>query len=218
MRLFTSVTDRGCSLRLQEDISIYLDYEFKQLLIQIASNKLSSSLLKQNQVCSDTMIHSTNAIPSRAKASFLACSWMYQFSIQSVRCSISFSAYIARTAGLGFMNLLLSPIAAPWLVQNEEFKAPLQDQSCWTKMPDHFVLLYSTGSGCILSIHCHYQKWHTVCSWNSRVLAMWVCWSQLWEFLWQAERFTSTNGKPRIRVSLLLPTGYIPCSKSHICS
>jgi len=55
------------------------------------------------------------------------------------------------------MNLLLSPIAAP-------FKAPLQDQSCWAKKPDHFVLLYSTGSGCILSIHHHYQKWHTVCS------------------------------------------------------
>ena len=105
-------------------------YEFKQLLIQIASNKLSSSLLKQNQVCGGTMIDKTyNIIPSEAKASFLA--WMYQFSIQSVRSSISFATFnLARTAGLGFMNLLLSPFAAPWLVQNEEFKAPLQDRSC----------------------------------------------------------------------------------------
>ena len=144
---------------------------------------------------------------------------MYQFFIQSVRCSISFTSFnIATTTGLGFMNVLLFPIAAPWLVQNETFKAPLQDQSCWAKKPDHFVLLYSTGSGCILSIHHHYQKWHTVCSCISRVLAMWVCWSQLWEFLWWAERFASTTDKPRISISLLHPTGYIPCSESHICS
>jgi len=43
------------------------------------------------------------------------------------------------------------------------------------KKPDHFVLLYSTGSGCILSIHRHYQKWHTVCSCSCSLLPMWIC-------------------------------------------
>ena len=104
MRLFTSVKDQGCSSSLQEDINICIMNSTMQLLIQIASHKLSSSLLKQNQVCGGTMIDKTyNIIPSQAKASFLA--WMYQFSIQSVKSSISFAAFnMARTAGLGFMN------------------------------------------------------------------------------------------------------------------